>query len=143
LRKLARNGEEAMARKRIDSIRALVAEEEANPEAAAERKATNTAAFKAAREAASAKASPKEERAKEFTNPRAANALAAKPLKAGYSLKGKVPEGFDGAAAEALVTERTAAKIARNFDKADELQVQIVAMGVRLDDRRRTWSVQN
>lgn len=45
-----------------------------------------------------------EQRAKEFTSARAANAKAARPLKDGYELVGSFPEGFDGAAAEALVS---------------------------------------
>ena len=40
-----------------------------------------------------------------------------------------------------MVKERQQAKIARDFETADALQAKIVALGVRLDDRRRTWSV--
>ena len=64
----------------------------------------------------------------------------ARPLKAGYELKGELPAGYDAAPVVALVNERVAAKIARDFAKADALQEQLVGMGVRLDDRRRTWS---
>jgi len=50
LRKFARDGNELLARKRIESIRVLVAEEEADPEAAAARKAANIVAYQAVRQ---------------------------------------------------------------------------------------------
>jgi len=142
LRKLVREGDEATGRKRIASIRKLVEEEEADPDAAAARQA---AAAQAKKEAALAQkeetVETAEERAEKFSNPRTASASGARSLKAGYELKGDIPEGFDGGAAEQMVMERQQAKIARDFATADELQAKLIAMGVFLDDRRRTWSV--
>ena len=57
-----------------------------------------------------------------------------------YSLYGPLPDGFDAERAEALVAERCAAKAAKLYAKADVLQDELIAMGVRLDDRWRTWS---
>jgi hypothetical protein len=93
LRKLARDGDETRGRARLANIRQIVAEEEANPTAAKKRVAVRP------------KGPGSEERAKAFTNPRAANAKGARPLSAGYELFGPMPEGFDGDAAEALVSD--------------------------------------
>lgn len=57
-----------------------------------------------------------------------------------YAQYGPVPPGFDTKQVSRLVAERCAAKAARDFDAADRLQSQLVAMGVRVDDRWRTWS---
>jgi len=106
LRKLARDGDETRARARLANIRRNIAEDEANPEAAAARltaKAREKAAVKQVLKSAN-KGSGSEERAREFTNARAAGAKGARPLKAGYELFGSIPDGFDGAAAEALVS---------------------------------------
>jgi len=142
LRKLAREGDETAARKRISSIRKLVGEEEANPEAAAAKQA---AAAEAKMQAALAKkeqtVETKDQRKEKFTNPRTADAKGSRPLKAGYELYGSLPADFDGEAAKALVKARQEAKIARDFEAADGLQEKLAGMGVRLDDRRRTWSV--
>jgi len=59
-----------------------------------------------------------------------------------YARFGPVPEGFAVERAAALVEERVAAKAARDYGKADALQRRLAAMGVRLDDRWRTWSVE-
>jgi len=142
LRKMAREGDETGARKRIESIRRLVTEEEADPAAAAAKRA---AAAEAKKEAALAQkqqtAETTEEREKNFSNPRTAKAAGARSLKSGYELYGELPAGFDAAPIVEMVNERQQAKIARDFAKADELQAKIVAQGIRLDDRRRTWSV--
>lgn len=140
LRKLARLGDEAQGRKRIASIRTLVEQEEADPAAAAAKAAERRAALDTPKAKKESTVLTKEERASQFSNPRAATAAGAKPLKAGYELKGELPAGYDAAPVVALVNERVAAKIARDFAKADALQEQLVGMGVRLDDRRRTWS---
>lgn len=106
LRKLARDGDETRARARLANIRRNIAEDEANPEAAAARltaKAQEKAAVKQVLKSAT-KGSGSEERAREFTNARAAGAKGARPLKSGYELFGSIPDGFDGAAAEALVS---------------------------------------
>lgn len=58
-----------------------------------------------------------------------------------YRPHGRVPKDFPRGLITALVEKRSAAKLARNFSEADRLQRRISAMGVNLDDRRRTWSV--
>jgi hypothetical protein len=42
---------------------------------------------------------------------------------------------------ERLIARRASAKASRKFSEADRLQRRILRMGVRLDDRQRTWSV--
>lgn len=42
---------------------------------------------------------------------------------------------------DALLGKRLAAKKARNFDKADEFQTELRALGVEVDDRARSWYV--
>ena len=58
-----------------------------------------------------------------------------------YALFGSLPASFDGPRAQALVASRAQAKSNKHYAEADKLQVELVAMGVKLDDRRRTWSV--
>ena len=138
LRKLAREGNEGLARKRIQSIRTIVQEEEANPGAAEARRAD---AAQKVEKTAKQTVETAEQRREKFSNPRAAGAKGARPLKAGYELVGDLPAGYDAEPIEAMVKERQAAKIARDFELADALQVKLQAKGVRLDDRRRTWSI--
>ena len=57
-----------------------------------------------------------------------------------YKPYGRLPQGFDAMRVQALVDERCEAKAKKNYAKADVLQEEIVKMGVRLDDRWRTWS---
>ena len=52
-----------------------------------------------------------------------------------------MPEGFDRAPVEALLKKRAKAKRDRDFATADDLQKQVVALGVYLNDRKRWWSV--
>jgi hypothetical protein len=59
---------------------------------------------------------------------------------ASYSLYGPLPPGFDARKVEHLLADRCAAKAKRDFGAADALQDQLVALGVRIDDRWRTWS---
>lgn len=59
---------------------------------------------------------------------------------AAYTQYGPVPDGFDTDRVEALIAERCAAKAAGEYAKADQLQEALILMGVRLDDRWRTWS---
>lgn len=65
---------------------------------------------------------------------------AAKQASGGYKLQGSPPAGIDLPAVEALLTKRREAKKAREFGKADEMQQELLAMGVWIDDRERTWS---
>ena len=65
---------------------------------------------------------------------------SSKPA-AGYALVGELPSGFDQAAAEALITTRFEFKIKGDFVKADALEKERSAMGVKLNNRRgrRSW----
>lgn len=57
----------------------------------------------------------------------------------GFSLKGPVPEGIDVEAVEALLEKRREAKKVRDFALADELQAEIVGMGIFVNDKERSW----
>jgi len=54
---------------------------------------------------------------------------------------GRLPTGFDAAPVEALIAKRARARLRKHYSEADRLQRRILRMGVKLDDRRRTWSV--
>ena len=69
----------------------------------------------------------------------AAGAAAAASVP--YAQYGPLPKGFDAEAARDLVNARVTAKETRDFTQADALQQELLSMGVRLDDRWRTWSV--
>jgi len=120
LLKLAAEGNEEAGRARIASLRERIAAEEA--EAAAKPKP----------------AAPK--RAPRAPNPKTGSKLGKK-LSEGYSLKGSLTAGFDAAPVEALLAKRVEAKLAKDYATADELQAQVVALGVYLNDRERWWSV--
>jgi len=114
LRRLAREGGEEQARKRIDSIRKIVEADAAHGSAAAAG----------------------------GNNQARRNVKKAKPLSAGYEM-GDVPllAGMDQTEIADLVGQRVEAKKKRDFKTADALQDQLLSMGIRCDDRRRTWNV--
>ena len=58
-----------------------------------------------------------------------------------YKRFGAAPADFPSGLIEALVERRTKARLKKHYAEADRLQKRIQRMGVRLDDRRRTWSV--
>ena len=66
-------------------------------------------------------------------------------LRGGYVLSGVTPEGFDVRAAEALIEARTDAKHAKEFETADALESQLLALGVILNDKHgsRSWCVES
>ena len=68
---------------------------------------------------------------------------SAKPA-AGYVLVGALPAGFDQPAAEALIAKRRDAKISKDFETADALEAELLAMNVILNNRRghRSWKVE-
>ena len=59
-----------------------------------------------------------------------------------YKLFGTLPPGFDPAPVERLIARRISARARKHYSEADRLQRRVLRMGVRLDDRRRTWSLQ-
>lgn len=58
-----------------------------------------------------------------------------------YELYGEVPEGFDSAKASALVDERAACKLSKDYARADEVREECLKMGVKIRDDYRTWYV--
>ena len=58
---------------------------------------------------------------------------------AGYRREGPENPAVDDAVVEDLLVQRLAAKRARDYDTADELQFEIKKMGVWLDNRSRVW----
>lgn len=68
-----------------------------------------------------------------------ANGAAAKPV--GYTRFGSIPPDFDSRVVENLIAKRLKARLNRQFSEADRLQKQIQRLGIKLDDRRRTWSL--
>jgi len=64
----------------------------------------------------------------------------ARPLKAGYTLDGEPPAGADLPTVEKLLADRVAAKLAKDYETADRLQAELLAMGISTNDRLRTWS---
>jgi len=60
-----------------------------------------------------------------------------------YSLYGSLPPDFEfRPMVEQLISRRVSARLKRHYSEADRLQKRILRMGVRLDDRRKTWSLQ-
>jgi len=113
---LAAAGDEAEARTRLVKLEAVIAAE------------AETAAKKPP------KAAP---------TPKAARApKKAKPLSEGYTLRGALPDGFDAAPVEALLAQRVAAKLAKDYTLADQLQTDIASLGVFVNDRTRTWGTE-
>ena len=113
LLKLAEDGDEVAARAKMQAVREAVA-----------REAPKTGGW--AFEQRKAKREAK-------------NSGRAKPLSEGYTLEGTLPAGVDVAAVEAKLASRVQAKLAKDYDTADKLQVEIEAMGVAVNDRQRTY----
>ena len=78
------------------------------------------------------------------TPKKAVPAPNAAPQSRGYVLVGELPDGFDQAAAEALIATRVDANISKDFARADALEVELLAIGVTLNNRRghRSWKVE-
>jgi len=58
-----------------------------------------------------------------------------------YTQYGSAPRDFPYGLVEALIEKRTRARLKKHYSEADRLQARIGRMGVKLDDRWRTWSV--
>jgi len=66
----------------------------------------------------------------------------AGPRNTVYRLYGSLPDGFDASAdVERLIARRVVARLKKNYSEADRLLKRLLRMGIKLDDRRRTWSV--
>lgn len=59
-----------------------------------------------------------------------------------YRLYGELPAGYDATPVERLLAKRVVARMKKRYSEADRLQRRVMRMGVRIDDRRRTWSLQ-
>lgn len=138
LRKLAREGDEQQARKRIESIRRIVADEangvvkpkETQPPMSLQSLASTTSPSTGA-------AAPPKKGAKIETNKN-----KKKPLKDGYTFgKGTLRPDMDRALIESIVEARFEAKMNREYELADSLQSKLTSMGIRMDDIQRTWNV--
>ena len=70
---------------------------------------------------------------------RRSNPGRARALRDGYSQAGALPADVNVAAVENLIAQRVQAKLRKDFDEADALQEQLKRMGVRVNDRRRTY----
>ena len=66
-------------------------------------------------------------------------AAKASPSGGTYRLKGEPPEGVDVTAVESMLARRVEAKKSRQFDAADALQSELLAMGVWVNDKQKTW----
>ena len=119
LTKLANAGDEEHTRSRVATLRELVKNPPPTPPAAP-------------------KPAPKP------TEPRKAKAVARQQSlqrKDGpYSLYGDLPEGMDAVAIGAQVEERSGAKLAKDYAKADAIREALAAQGIRIRDDFRTWS---
>ena len=140
---LAESGDEEAVRSRLAKLRATVADDEARAAATRERR-------KAKKEAKPSKWEKKFNRGGELLpeaiaarersrRPRGDNPGRARPLRDGYSQAGPLPSSVDVGAVERLLAERVQAKLRKDFDEADALQAQLRSMGVRVNDRRRTY----
>ena len=56
-----------------------------------------------------------------------------------YTVTGKLPAGVRAETVQELLLRRQDCKFRREFDKADEIQKEILAMGVGVNDRTRTF----
>ena len=56
-----------------------------------------------------------------------------------YVLKGRAPAGVTIAAVDEMLARRVEMKKARDFDAADAIQAELLAMGVWVNDKQRTW----
>jgi len=122
---LARNGDEAEGRRRIERMREIITQE---ADAPAEPSAT-AAATKARKPSSN-------------SGTRKKAATKAKPLSDGYTLDGEAPSGADVEAIEKLLSARVAAKLAKDYATADGLQAELEGLGVFCNDRLRTWSAE-
>jgi len=57
----------------------------------------------------------------------------------GYTLKGEPPADVDQGAVEGMLARRLEAKRAKDFDGADAIQDSLNAMGVFVNDKKKTW----
>uniref|UniRef100_A0A7S0DUT6 Cysteinyl-tRNA ligase anticodon binding domain-containing protein n=1 Tax=Phaeocystis antarctica TaxID=33657 RepID=A0A7S0DUT6_9EUKA len=60
-----------------------------------------------------------------------------------YAVTGVVPTGVDVAVVEAKLAQRVELKRDRDFDGADVIQAELLAMGIWINDKQRIWSASN
>ena len=58
-----------------------------------------------------------------------------------YTRYGSAPRDFPEQMILALIEKRITARLKKHYSEADRIQKRLNNLGVRLDDRRRTWSV--
>lgn len=59
----------------------------------------------------------------------------------GYTLKGEQPAGVDAAAVEGMLARRLEAKKTGDFDSADAIQAELSAIGLYVNDKKKTWEI--
>lgn len=57
----------------------------------------------------------------------------------GFLPSGDLPQGLDVAAVDALLARRAAARKEMDYDTADALQAELKALGLYVDDKKRTY----
>ena len=72
-----------------------------------------------------------------FDSKRAWGAIRVEPK--AFELKGAAPEGVDVAVVEAMLAKRVDAKKVKDWATSDELQGELLKMGVYVNDKTRTW----
>lgn len=115
---LASQGDEAAGKLAIEKLKAAVAKEAARPPLP-----------------------PKAPKAPKQKSAKGSNSGKGSAKKLGeYALEGEAPAGVDLAMVEKMLSDRVAAKLAKDFDAADKLQEELKGLGVYTNDRLRTWS---
>jgi len=65
------------------------------------------------------------------------NEGSARPLSDGYAIDGELPAGVDVNAVTTLVARRVEAKAQKDYEAADALQAELLALGLMVNDRSR------
>lgn len=121
--KIAASGDIDHLKKRIESLKALIANA---PQAPTPQASHAVAAKGAGRKAGNVKAAKRQQSLQRKEGP--------------YEQFGTIPDGFDAAAITAQVNERLACKVAKDYERADEIRDELKAKGIRIRDDFRTWS---
>jgi hypothetical protein len=114
--KICTSGDEDHFKKRLVALRQAIA----NPQPAATKKPPPAAASK-----------KKRNKGKDTTLPRKDGP---------YERYGGLPDTLDEEAISVKVNERSEAKVAKDYAKADGIREELAEMGIRIRDDMRTWS---